>query len=58
MLKKSYKKENLKYQLKRGMMNLIYQADRILHQIFKIILRISEKNMKKRLIALQQKKPK
>ena len=31
---------NLKYQLQHGMINLNYQADHILYQIFKIILSI------------------
>ena len=32
---------NLKYQLPRGMKNLNYLMDHILHKIFKIILNIS-----------------
>ena len=31
---------NLKYQLQHGMINLNYQVDHILYQIFKIILSI------------------
>ena len=39
-----------KYQLKHGMANLCYLTNRILHQILKINLRISSKNMKQWLI--------
>ena len=35
---------NLKYHLQHGMMNLNYQMDHILYQIFKIILSIFKKN--------------
>ena len=44
---------NLKYQLQHEMNNLNYMMDHILYQIFKVILNISHKNMKKRLIILQ-----
>ena len=42
-IKKSYKTANLRYHLKHGMKNLHYLTDRILYQIFKIIL---HKNVK------------
>ena len=38
---------NLKYKLQRGMKNLYYLVDRILYQIFKIILSIFEKTWRK-----------
>ena len=44
-IKSSYK-NNLKYQLQHGMINLNYQVDHILCQIFKIILSIFLKNNK------------
>ena len=43
-VKMAYKK--LKYQLPLGMKNLNYLMDHVLCQIFKIILRVSSKNMK------------
>ena len=46
------KTTNLKYQLQRGLSNLNYVMNCILYQIFKIILNISSKNIKKRLIIL------
>ena len=52
-LKSHTKTINLKYQLRREMKNLSYLADHILHQIFKITLNTSLKNMEKRLIILQ-----
>ena len=46
--KKSHTKIiTLKYQLSRGMKNLNCLTDHILYWIFKIILSISSKNMKK-----------
>ena len=47
------KTTNLKYQLQREMNYLNYLMNCILHQMFKIILNISSKNIKKRLIILQ-----
>ena len=44
---------NLKYQLQHGMINLNYQMDHILYQVFKIIFRIFQKNIMKRLIIHQ-----
>ena len=44
---------NLKYLRQHGMMNLNYQIDLILYQIFKIILSIFLKNMDKILINHQ-----
>ena len=44
---------NLKYQLQHGMMNLSYQIDYILYQIFKTISSIFLKNMERILIILQ-----
>ena len=44
---------NLKDQLQHGMKNLNYLMDHILYQIFKIILNINFKSMRKRLIILQ-----
>ena len=44
---------NLKYQLQHGMMNLNFQMDHIMYQIFKIILSIFEKNIMKIIIILQ-----
>ena len=44
-IKSSY--NNNKYLSQHGMMNLYYQVDRILYQIFKIILNIFKKNMEK-----------
>ena len=48
------KKKNLKYKLKLGMIDLKYQVDYILYQIFKIILSIFWKNVMKRLITRRQ----
>ena len=46
---------NLKFQLQHGTINLNYQMDYILCQIFKIILSIlKKKNMEKRLIILHE----
>ena len=39
-IKKSYNNNKLKYLLQYGMVNLNYQMDHILYQIFKIILSI------------------
>ena len=47
ILKSHTKTMNLKYQLPRGMMNLNHLTGHILYQIFRIILTISLKNMKK-----------
>ena len=44
---------NLKYQLLRGMKNLNYLMDHILHHIFKIILSKSLRNMKKGMAIVQ-----
>ena len=52
-IKKSYKNDKFKYQLRHGMKSLNYMMDHILYQIFKIILNISLKSMEKRLIILQ-----
>ena len=52
--KKVIQKTNLKYQLQRGMMNLNYLMVHILYQIFKTILNIFLKIMKRRMIILQQ----
>ena len=46
---------NLKHLHQHGMINLNYQMDRILYQIFKIILNIFLKNMEKILINHQYK---
>ena len=46
---------NLKYLHQHGMINLNCQMDRILYQIFKIILNIFKKNMEKILISHQYK---
>ena len=46
---------NLKYQHPHGMMNLNYQMDLILYQIFKIISNTFQKNMGKILINHQYK---
>ena len=43
-MKNSYNKNNLKYQLQHGMINLNYQMDHILYKIFKIILSISKRH--------------
>ena len=52
--KKSHSQtKNLKYQLRRGLKNLSFLMNHILHKIFKIILNISYKNIKKRLTILQ-----
>ena len=47
-IKKSYKNNNLTYQLQNGMINLNYLTDCILYQIFEI-----KRNTEKRLIILQ-----
>ena len=52
--KKVIQKTNLKYQLQRGMMNLNYLMVHILYQIFKAILNIFLKIMKRWMIILQQ----
>ena len=44
---------SLKYQHPHGMLNLSYQIDQILYQIFKIILNIFKKNIMKRLLIHQ-----
>ena len=44
---------NFKYQLQRGMKNLINLMFLILYQIFKITLKISSKYTKKKLLILQ-----
>ena len=53
-IKKSYKNNKFKYQLRHGMKNLNYLIDHILSPIFKIILNISLRNMEKRMVILQQ----
>ena len=52
-IKSSYNNNNLKYLHKHGVINLNYQMDHILYQIFKIILSIFKKNMEKILINHQ-----
>ena len=44
-IKKNTKTINFKYQVQRVMMNMNYLMGHFLYQIFKIILRISSKNM-------------
>ena len=46
---------NLKYQHQQGMVNLNFLMDRILYQIFKIILSLFKKNMEKILLNHQYK---
>ena len=52
-VKTSYKNGNVRCQLGHEMKNLNYLMDHIMYQIFKIILNISLKNMKRLLIILQ-----
>ena len=52
-IKKSYKTINVKHQLLRGIDNLNYVMDHILHQVFKVILSILSKKKKHLLIILQ-----
>ena len=51
--KKSYKNNKLKHLHQRGMINLNFLRDQILHQIFKIIFSTSPKNMRRSLIIFQ-----
>ena len=47
-------KSNLKHQLQHGMINLNYQMDHFLYQIFKTILSILLKSMEKILITINK----
>ena len=42
------KDQNLKYQLQQGTITFTYLTDRVMYQIFKIILSTSLKSMRKR----------
>ena len=46
-IKSSYNNNNFKYQHQHGMINLSYLMNRILYQVFKIILNTFLKSMKK-----------
>ena len=54
-IKSSYNNNKFKYLLQHGVMNLNYQMDHIQYQIFRIILIIFLRNIKKVLITHQSK---